>query len=115
MSAPNEEYIQGLADQALPIFERWRSSGTALSRESLRRRLNCGDRALRWAVRELRCRGHLIIAEPGGKGYRFAREREEVDAYTASLTSRIRALREVVDAMRDSAVQEFGPRQAVMF
>jgi biotin operon repressor len=115
MSEPSDDYIQDLAHRALSLFRIWEESEQALSRETLCKQLGCGDRALRWAVRELRCQGYLIVAEPGGSGYRFAREREEVDAYTASLTSRIRALREVVDAMRSSAVQEFGPRQEVMF
>jgi len=96
-----------LADRALPLFERYRGSGVALTRQSLCNVLNCHDRLLRDAVRELRCRGHLIVAVESG-GYRFAQEPGEVYGYTASLKSRIQALREVTEAMEAAAEDAFG-------
>lgn len=107
---PDRQEIQQLAMRALEIFRRWKGSGVALSRSDLCKKLNCNDRTLREAVRELRCQGYLIVADPAG-GYRFARRGEEVYGYTGTLISRIKSLREVVDAMEDSAEREFGPKQ----
>lgn len=104
-----EPEINGLAGRALTYFELWRGHRVALSREDLCRRLGCDDRILREAVRELRCRGHLIVADPATGGYRFAEEGQEAYQYIGSLTSRIQALREVVDAMKAQAEREFGP------
>ena len=98
---------EALAERALPVFEQFRGSSVALSRESLCKRLDCQDRLLRDAVRELRCQGHLIVADEAG-GYRFAKSGEEVYGYTASLKSRIQALREVTEAMEAAAQQKFG-------
>jgi len=100
--------IEELANRALTHFELWRHNGRALSREELCRKLGCDDRTLRIAVRELRCEGYLIVADPGG-GYRFAHKGGEVYGYTSSLKSRIQALREVTEAMEAAAQREFGP------
>jgi DNA-binding GntR family transcriptional regulator len=104
---PNDDELQALANAALQIFEEWRGSRRALSRKDLCHRLGCDDRILRQAVRELRCQGHLIVADPNG-GYRFAQCGEEVFGYTSSLKSRIQALREVTEAMEAQARQRFG-------
>jgi biotin operon repressor len=104
---PTDDHIQEIADRALVIFEEWRGSRRFLSRKDLCHKLDCGDRELRMAVRELRCHGHLIVADPTG-GYRFARCGEEVYVYTASLKSRIQALREVTEAMENQARRRFG-------
>ena len=99
--------IQELADRALQVFKRWQGSRHALSREDLCQMFDCDDRVLREAVRELRIRGYLIVADKAG-GYRFARHGQEVYGYTASLKSRIQALREVTTAMETAARQKFG-------
>jgi biotin operon repressor len=104
---PTNDRIQEIADRALEIFKEWRGSRCSLSREDLCHKLDCGDRELRIAVRELRCQGHLIVADPAG-GYRFARCGEEVYGYTSSLKSRIQALREVTEAMESQARRRFG-------
>lgn len=111
---PDPKGIQEVARDALRVFRRWKGSGVAISREDLCRKLDCNDRTLRQAVRELRCQGYLIVADPDTGGYRCARRGEEVYAYTGTLVSRIRSLREVVDAMEDSARREFGPKQEQM-
>jgi biotin operon repressor len=96
-----------VAEKLLPVFQEWAPSGTALSRQWLRRKLNCGDRILRRAITYLREEGHLIIAERSG-GYRLARNEAEVAEYTASLKSRITSLREVVVAMEAATMNQFG-------
>lgn len=95
-----------IAPAVLDFLTLWRASGQAFSRRSLCSRLGCDDRALRLAIVELREHGHLIIAEETG-GYRLAQSAGEVLEYTASLKSRIRALRQVVDAMEAAAAREF--------
>jgi hypothetical protein len=62
-------------------------------------------------VRELRVRGHLIVADNRQGGYRFARNGEEVYRYTGRLKSRIKKLREVADAMDAVAQDHYGPQQ----
>lgn len=102
-----DEQSGGLAEKALDVFAKFRGSSVTLSRQYLCHELNCEDRQLRKAIRELRCEGWLIVADESG-GYRFARSPEEVFGYTASLKSRIRALREVVDAMEGEARKVWG-------
>jgi len=102
--------VQELADRALEVFERWKGSRQALSRKNLCDMLDCNDRVLRDALRELRVRGYLIVADPAG-GYRFARYGEEVYGYVSTLTSRIQSLREVCEAMTTAAQRKFGPRR----
>lgn len=102
--------IRELANRALQVFEQWKGSRQALSRRNLCKMLDCDDRVLREAVRELRVRGYLIVADPTG-GYRFARHGEEVYEYVSTLTSRIRSLREVTEAMNEAAQRQFGPRR----
>ena len=107
---PGQDDINELARRALAVFERWKGSRQALSRTNLCQMLDCDDRLLRMAVRELRVRGYLIVADPTG-GYRFARHGNEVYEYVGTLTSRIRSLREVSEAMTAEAQRQFGPRR----
>jgi biotin operon repressor len=100
--------VNEVAEETLKTLETWKGYG-AISREDLCASIGCHDRVLRQAVRELRCNGHLIVADPEG-GYRFARAGEEVYGFTSSLKSRIRALRQVTEAMERAAQREFGPR-----
>jgi len=104
----NRELIQDIATRVLTHLELWRNTRRALTREELCNALDCDDRALRIALRELRCEGHLIVAEADG-GYRFAQAGEEVYGFTATLKSRIKALREVTEAMEDAAQRQYGP------
>jgi hypothetical protein len=100
--------IEDIAEKLLPVFQEWAPSGTALSRKYLRERIGCNDRTLRRAITHLREEyDQLIIAERTG-GYRLARNEIEVAEYTASLKSRIQALRKVVRAMETAAQQQFG-------
>jgi hypothetical protein len=108
IAMPTDDHIQEIADRALVIFEEWRGSRRSLSREDLCHRLDCGDRELRMAVRELRCQGHLIVADSKQGGYRFARNGPEVYEYTGRLKSRISKLREVSEAMDEIALKRFG-------
>jgi len=95
-----------LAPAVLKHLLIWAPSGVALSRDTLCNRVGCSDRVLRAAVVELRRQGHLVIADGSG-GYRLARNADEVAAYTASLKSRVRALREIIDVMEGAAEQRF--------
>lgn len=90
----------------LNLLRLWQTSRTPLSRRALCQRLECQDRVLRRAVEELRRKGYLVIADEGG-GYRLALSLDEVMGYTATLKSRIRALRQIVDRMETTAVQVF--------
>lgn len=91
----------------LQVFERWKGSSNTLSRQDLMGLTGLSDRVIRAAIGELRRQGYLIIADEGG-GYRFARSAGEVLTYTASLKSRVDALREVVKAMETAAKDQFG-------
>jgi biotin operon repressor len=95
------------APVVLEVFKRWRKSRNALSRQDLVGMTGLSDRLIRSAIAELRRQGYLIIADENG-GYRFARSVDEVLAYTASLKSRVDALREVVTAMESAAEDQFG-------
>lgn len=95
------------APQVLAILTRRGQSRNALSREDLCGLTGLNDRCVRAAIAELRRQGHLIIADDAG-GYRFARSADEVLAYTASLKSRMDALRAVVHAMESAAEDQFG-------
>jgi len=68
------------------------------------------DRRMRQAVAALREQGHLIVADEDG-GYRLAKDANDVQRYTASLRSRIKALSKVIKAMETAAKHEFGAFQ----
>jgi len=102
--------VEALARDLLGILQQWRGRGTALSRPALCRRLSCGDRELRLAVRELRLQGHPIIAESAG-GYRFAESADEVDEFVDTLSSRIKKLSRLKKSLQTASAREFGPRQ----
>ena len=102
-----------LAGRVLTVFNRYRDSSVALTRETLCGILGCEDRSLRRAIRHLRCVGHLIVADEAG-GYRFAKKGDEVYGYTSTLKSRIQALRTVTESMEAAARKEFGPKQEAL-
>jgi hypothetical protein len=104
-----------VAPAVLEVFQRWSKSRNTLSRQDLVGLTGLNDRLVRAAIAELRRQGHLIIADESG-GYRFAQSADEVLAYTASLKSRVDALRAVVRAMETAAEDTFGlARQMSMF
>lgn len=102
-----QEQASAIKSLVLAVLQEFRRSGYSLSRQDLCARVGTSDRVLRAAVAELRRDGHLVVAEETG-GYQLARSWDEVERYTASLRSRITALREIVDAMERGATQQFG-------
>lgn len=96
-----------LAPQVLAVLKEWQRSGQALSRYALAARFKTNERIIRQTMLELQLRGHGVIADADG-GYRLARNAEEILAYTATLKSRIAALREKTDAL-DRVAAEMDP------
>lgn len=106
-SETRSEAAIALAPQVLEVLQDWKRSGQALSRYSLAARFKTNERIIRQAMLELQLRGHGVIADTDG-GYRLARSADEILAYTATLKSRIGALREKVDAL-DRVAAEMDP------
>lgn len=109
MSRVFEQQAQDAAPQVLALLEEFRHKTYILTRADMTGRLGITDRVLRAAVAELRKQGHLVVADENG-GYRFAVSWNDVNRYTASLKSRIAALREIVAEMETTAARTF-PKQ----
>jgi len=103
-----EVKARAVAPQALQLLEKFRDGEYVLSRTDIAGRLGVTDRVVRATMAELRKQGYLIVADAKG-GYRFARSLEDVQRYTASLKSRVAALRAVIMQMEAAAQRVYGP------
>ena len=68
------------------------------------------ERTVRLIIRDLRRQGHPIVSE-SGKGYRFPRSKDEVDATVADLRSRASDMRETAEAMEAGAYKMFAGQE----
>jgi len=77
----------------------------SVSRIELSVLVGCSERDVRTAISELRRQGWLVVGDVAG--YRIAQNVEEVHQVVRALTSQIRSLQEVVDAMQMAASTRF--------
>lgn len=99
-----DERAADVAAQVLYVIKSWPQR--VIFSEELAKQVGTSDRIARAAVALLRERGELIVADAGG-GYRLAQGYEDVLQFTASLKSRIEALRQVVTQMETAAREQF--------
>ncbi len=79
--------------------------GRTMCRTELAALAGCSERDVRTAISELRRAGWLIVGDAAG--YRIAQNVEEVHQVVRALTSQIRSLQEVVEAMQVAASARF--------
>jgi biotin operon repressor len=81
-----------------------------VSRGELAQLAQCSERDVRSAISELRRAGWLIVGD--ATGYRIAQSVEEVHQVVRALTSQIKSLQEVVEAMQVAASVRFAVDEA---
>lgn len=79
-----------------------------VSRIELSALAGCSERDVRTAISELRRQGWLVVGDAAG--YRIAQNVEEVHQVVRALTSQIKSLQEVVEAMQMAANVRFAVR-----